>query len=137
VIAKGLPYSCFLLASTSCFTCSCADTGTLKEETCMPEAMRQGFICLRPPPLLDFWLRWFSNFVDSESSQIQSVKFLQNMVSNRTRQTQPPPSHILSPVLKHMEGGGELNQREGLKENSSQSWVEYTNMTISPVYKLL
>jgi hypothetical protein len=26
-------------------------------------------------------------------------------------------------------GGGELNQREGERENSSQSWVENTNTT--------
>jgi hypothetical protein len=45
-------------------------------------------ICLRTPTLLGFCLGWSSNFEDSESGQIQSVKLLQNMVSNRT---QPPP----------------------------------------------
>jgi hypothetical protein len=35
-------------------------------------------------------------------------------------------------------GGGELNQREGERSNSSHCWVENTNITycISPVYKL-
>jgi hypothetical protein len=46
--------------------------------------LRQVFICLRPPPLLDCCLGWSSNFVGSESGQIQSVKLLLNMVSNRT-----------------------------------------------------
>jgi hypothetical protein len=44
---------------------------------------QQVFIRLRPPPLLGFSLGWCSNFVGSESGQIQSVKLLQNMVSNR------------------------------------------------------
>ncbi len=44
------------------------------------------FICLRPPPLLvlGFCLEWSSNFIGSESGQTQSVRLLQNMVSNRT-----------------------------------------------------
>ncbi len=46
--------------------------------------LRQVFIWLRPPPLLGYCLGWPSNFVVSESSQIQSVKLLQNMVYNRT-----------------------------------------------------
>jgi hypothetical protein len=37
----------------------------------------------RPPPLLGFCLGRSSNFVGSESGQIQSVKLLQNMVFNR------------------------------------------------------
>jgi hypothetical protein len=37
-----------------------------------------------------------SNFVGSESSQIQSVKLLQNMFSNRTQHAPPPPSQTLS-----------------------------------------
>ncbi len=51
--------------------------------------LRQVFICLRPFPLLSFCLRRSSNFVGSESGQIQSVKLLQNMISNTT---QHPPS---------------------------------------------
>jgi hypothetical protein len=43
-----------------------------------------------------FCLGWSSNFVGSESGQIQSVKLLQNMVSNRTQHTPPPLSHTLS-----------------------------------------
>jgi hypothetical protein len=60
------------------------------------ELLRQVFICLRPPPLIGFYLVWSSNFVDSDSGQIQSVKLLQNMVSNITQHTPPSPSHMLS-----------------------------------------
>ncbi len=42
-----------------------------------------------------FCLEWSSNFVD-DSGQIQSVRLLQNVVSNRTQNTPPPPSHTLS-----------------------------------------
>ncbi len=52
-------------------------------------------ICLRPPPLLSFCLEWSSNFVGSESGQIQNVKLLQYMVSQQDS-TPPPPSHTLS-----------------------------------------
>ncbi len=88
---------------------------------------RQVLICLRPPPLLGFCLGCSINFVGSESCQIQSVKLLQNMVSNRT-----PYHPLLShSILIHTRkgGGGELNKREGERGNSSQSWVENTNMT--------
>jgi hypothetical protein len=54
--------------------------------------LRQVFICLRPPTLLGFCYGWSSNFLGSESSQIKSVKLLENMVScNRTRHPHPPP----------------------------------------------
>jgi hypothetical protein len=63
-----------------------------------------------------------SNFVGSESCQIQSVKHPQNMVSNRTQHPTPPPSHTIYTVLCHREGkrgGGEvLNQRERYRDNS-------------------
>ncbi len=49
--------------------------------------------CLRPPSLLGFCLGWSSTFVGSESGQIQSVKLLQNIVSNTTQH--PPASHCL------------------------------------------
>ncbi len=49
----------------------------------------------RPPPLLGLCLGWSSNLVGSESGQIQSVKLMQNMVSNRTQHPPPPPSHTL------------------------------------------
>jgi hypothetical protein len=40
-------------------------------------------------------------------------------------------------VLIHTGKGGELNQREGERENNSQIWGENTNWTdLSPVYKL-
>jgi hypothetical protein len=56
------------------------------------------------PPLLTFCLGWSSNFVGSV--QIQNVKLLQNMVSNRTR-------HIL-----YFDTGkeGEVNYREKVRE---------------------
>ncbi len=71
--------------------------------------LRLVFICLWPPPLLGFCLGWKGNFVGSESGQIQSVKLLENMVSNTT-QHPPPPSHTL--YFDKGKGGGEVNQRE-------------------------
>jgi hypothetical protein len=73
----------------------------------------QVFIRLRLPPLLGFCLGWSSNFGRSKSGPKQSVKLLQNTVSDRT---QPPP--LLSRTLSGLyfdtwNGGGELNQREG------------------------
>jgi hypothetical protein len=49
----------------------------------------------------------------------------------------PPPYNPHSPPLTHnilihtekRERGGRANQRVGLRGNSSQSWVENTNMT--------
>jgi hypothetical protein len=73
--------------------------------------LRQVLICRRPPP--SPCLGWSSDFVGSESGQIQSVKLLQNVVSNRTQHPPPPPSTHCT-VDRHMEGGGEeLNQKEG------------------------
>jgi hypothetical protein len=76
----------------------------LEQLTCKGP-LQQVIIFLRPPPLLGF-LGWFSNFVGSESCHIQSIKLLQNMVSNRTQHPQPPSSHTLSvyTVLWHREG---------------------------------
>jgi hypothetical protein len=71
----------------------------LKKLTCKG-TLRRVLICLRPPFLLSFCLGWSSNFVGS--GQKQSVKFLQNMVTNTTQHPpSPPPSHTLSvyPVL--------------------------------------
>ncbi len=107
----------------------------LKQLTCKG-TLRQLFICLRPPPLLGFCFGWCSNFVGSESGQIQSVKLLQNMVSNRI--LYPPPPYTLHTDIQytysHREGG-ELNQREGWRGDSSQSGVENTN-NVSLVYKV-
>ncbi len=51
----------------------------------------------------------------------------------RSRNPYPPPPHtvyLYTVYLFIQEGGGEeLNQREGYRGNSSQSWVENTNMT--------
>ncbi len=60
----------------------------LKKFTCNG-ALRLMFICLSPPPLQDLCLRWSSNFVGSESGQIQSVKLLRNIFSNRTQHPHP------------------------------------------------
>ncbi len=54
----------------------------LKTLTCKG-IMRQVFICLGPPTLIGLCLGWSSNFVGSESGHIESVKLLQNMVSNK------------------------------------------------------
>ncbi len=59
--------------------------------------------------------------------------------------TLPPPHSTLycirdNSILLHTgKGGGELNQRESQRGDSSQSWVENTKMTdcISTLYKLL
>ncbi len=103
----------------------------LKKLTCK-WTLRQVFLCLSPPRLLGFCLGWSSNFIGSESGQIHSVKLLQNVVFSRTQHPTPSPSHTLSVqyvlyVLYFETGGGgrELNQREGDRGNSSQSWVEY------------
>ncbi len=82
--------------------------------------LRQVFICLRFPHLLGFCPGWSSNFVDSYSGQIESVKLLQNMVSNRTQHPHPCQPHtvcIRYTVLWHREGwmgrGGEPERRLG------------------------
>jgi hypothetical protein len=54
------------------------------------------------PPLLGSWLGWSSNFLGSESGQIQSVKLLQNMVSNRT--PPPPLTYWILYTYSHREG---------------------------------
>jgi hypothetical protein len=84
------------MSSSEKFTCK----GTL----------RQVLICLRPSTLLGFCcLGWYSNFVGSETGQINSAKLLQNMVSNRTQHPPSPPSHTLCvySVLLYREGGEE------------------------------
>ncbi len=82
--------------------------------------LRKVFICLRPLPSKVFVWGGLAPFEGSESGQKQSVKFLQNMVSNTTQQ--PPPSHPLPAThclyilyfdFKKGGGAGEENQREG------------------------
>ncbi len=71
----------------------------------------QVFICERPPPLLGFCLALSSNFVGSESGQIQSVKPLQNMVSNRIQHpTTPSQPHTVCIycTLTQGRGGGRV-----------------------------
>ncbi len=83
----------------------------LKNLTCKG-TFRQVFIRLRPIQLLGFCLGWSSNFVGSESVQRQSVKILQNMVSN----TPPPtPSHTPSVhTYGKKRGGGGRVEPEGM-----------------------
>ncbi len=77
--------------------------------------LKKVFICLRHPPVLGFCLEWSSNFVGFESGQ--SVKLLQNMVSNRTLHLPPPPSNTLSvyTVLWHREGEGRVEPERRLE----------------------
>jgi hypothetical protein len=58
--------------------------------------------------LQSFCLGWFSNFVGSESGQIQSVKLLAKygIVSNRTHNTPTPPSHLYILYFDTWKGGG-------------------------------
>ncbi len=87
----------------------------------------------KAPYPYSFCLGWSSNFVGSESGQIQSVKLLRNMVSQQDS-THPPPSqpHTVCTYIRYFDtekGGRELNQRVGSKGNISQSWFENTTMT--------
>jgi hypothetical protein len=76
-------------------------------------------ICLRPPILVGFRLGWSRNFLGSESGKKQSIKLLQNMVSNPTHHPPPPPpSHTLSVLFilyvelgREEVGGGEQERR--------------------------
>ncbi len=54
-------------------------------------------------------LGWSGNFVGSESGPIQSVKLLQNMVSNRAERPPSPQPHtvcIYCTLTQGMGGGG-------------------------------
>jgi hypothetical protein len=76
----------------------------------------QVFIRVRPPPILGFCLGWSNIFVGSESGQIQSVKLLQNNVSNRTQHPQPlPVIHYLYILHFDTGKGRKVNQREGYR----------------------
>jgi hypothetical protein len=76
------------------------------------------FICLRPPPLLFFCLGWSSNFVGSESGQIQSVKLLQDMVSKKTQHPPPPKPQtaFIYCNFKRGKGGGGVEPERRLEE---------------------
>jgi hypothetical protein len=95
------------------------------------------------PPLLSFSLGWWrSNYVGSESGQKQSVKLLQNMVSNTT-QYPPPPSkphtvciyYTLS--LGRGEGWGRWTREKVRGAIVYKAGLRIpTWLTVSPVYKL-
>jgi hypothetical protein len=92
------------------------------------ETLRQVFICLRPLPSLGFCCEWSSNFVGSESGQIQSVKHRQIMsLTGLNTQPHTVPTYCTMTQVRWGGGGGEPERRlEG--QYSSQSWVENTNM---------
>ncbi len=72
----------------------------LKKLTCKG-TLRQ--VLILSPPLLGFCMGWCSNFVGSESGQKQSVKLLQNMVSNTTQHLHPlPATHCLHIVYTEL-----------------------------------
>ncbi len=95
-----------LKSSSKNFTCK----GTL----------RQVFLCLSatPFPFIGFCLGWSSNFVGSESGQIQSVKLLENMVSNRTPNPVPPYSIL---IHKGNGGGGRVEPGRGATLESTDN----------------
>ncbi len=105
----------------------------LKKLTCIGTS-RQVFICLRPPPLLGYCLGWSINFVGSESGQIQSVKLLQNVVSNRTQYPLPLPAihclyiHVHYCILNTGKVRGTIVHKA---ESKISTWL-----TVSLVYKL-
>jgi hypothetical protein len=103
----------------------------LKKLTCKG-SLKQVFICLRPPLLLGFCFGWSSNFVGSESGQIQSIKLLQKIVSNRTPYP-PPLKHciLINSTVIHPKkgvGGGRVEQREGESREGHQGRVQITKM---------
>ncbi len=90
-----------------------------------------------PPPLLGFCLGWSSNFVGSESGQIQSVKLL-----TRLNTPQPLPAthglYMLYFDTGKGKGGGESWTREkvrGATVHKAGSKIP-TWLTVSSVYKL-
>ncbi len=107
--------------------------------------VRQVFICLRPPPLLGFCLGWSSNFLGSESGQIQSVKILRWPPT----QLNTPPPHPLSAtyclyILFFDRGKGVGRRGEvNIERRLDGHWAIVhkagskipTWLTVSPVYK--
>jgi hypothetical protein len=61
----------------------------LKKLTCKG-TFATGVYLSETPPLPRSCLGWSNNFVGSESGQIQSVKLLQNMVSDRAQHPRTP-----------------------------------------------
>jgi hypothetical protein len=95
-----------------------------KKLTCKG-TLRQVFLCLTPPPLLGFCLGWSSNFVGSESGQIQSVKLLYNMVSNRNRHPQPlPATHCLYILYCETGKGGWEGRVEPARRLERQQFIK-------------
>ncbi len=114
----------------------------LKKLTCKG-TLRQVFICLRFSPLRVF-LGWSSNLVGSQSDQIQSVKLMQNMLSNRTPYPPPPHTHCMRIYgtvylfTQERGEGGESWTREkirGATVHRARSKIP-TWPTVSPVYFL-
>jgi hypothetical protein len=85
----------------------------LKKLTCKKWTLRQ---VSEVPSSLRICLGWSSNFVGSESGQIQSVKLLQNGYGLQQNPIPPFLPYTLYAYIQYTythSGGGELNQREG------------------------
>ncbi len=97
------------------------------------------------PPPFRFFFWWFSNFVGSESGQIQSVKLLQKMVSGLNNPQPLPATHCLyigyGTVLPFDTGkgvgGGGVWTRENLRGAAAHKAGSKipTWLTVSPAYK--
>jgi hypothetical protein len=87
-----------------------------------------------PPPLIGFWFGVVSNFGGSKSGLKQSVKLLQNVVSNTTQHhpTTPSQPHTVciycTFTLEGVEGGGGELERK-LEGQQFTKLVENTIMT--------
>ncbi len=93
--------------------------------------LRQVFIFLRPSPLLGFCQGWSSDFVGSESGQIQSVKLLQNVVSNRIQLPHPLPATQCLCVLYFDTGkgvGGRVEPQRRLEGQQFTKQVDNNNV---------
>ncbi len=94
--------------------------------------LRQVFICLSSPPLLGFFLGgkailWVLNLV--RNRVLNSCRIWSPTQLNTPLTPSQPHTVCMYCTLILGRGGGELNQRDGQRGNSSQSWVENTNMT--------
>ena len=79
---------------------------------------------MRPPSLLGFCLGWSSDFVGSEYGQIQSVKLLQNMISNTTQRPPPPPDTHCLYILYFDTGNGERGRDEPERRLEGQQFTK-------------
>ncbi len=95
----------------------------LKKFTCKG-TLGQVFIFLGPPHLLGFCLGWSSNFVGSESSQIQSVQILQNMVQQDSTPPTPSQSHTVCIMYIFLYFDTGKGEREENKRESERGLIK-------------